>query len=138
VALPVALATWHGSVGRQPLQEASAALLRLQPTIVAEAGQEPVVAANTINKLNDKDLALPVILERAGIDWVERSDPDAIGLTGYFVTSAGALEHPLIASAIYVGEVELVARSGPPRPGEPPGSELVLLRAETKEAEPLG
>jgi hypothetical protein len=137
VAAPVALATWHGSVGRQPAQEASTPLLRLEPIVVADARQHDVVVANTVNKLNDKDLALPVILERAGIDWIERDDPDAVGRMGYFVVPAGALNDPLVASALFVGEAEVVGRSGPPRPGEAPNSELMVLRAVTKEFIPL-
>jgi hypothetical protein len=128
VALPVGLAAWRGPVGRQPLQPASDALLRLQPAILEHARQEPLVVANTVDKLNDKDLALPVILERAGIEWAEADDPRAPGHNRYLVLPAGGLGNPQVAGALAVGNAELLARSGPPRPGEPPDSELVLVR----------
>jgi hypothetical protein len=128
VALPVALAAWRGPVGRQPMGPASDALLRLQPAILEYARQEPLVVANTENLLNDKDLGLPVVLERAGIDWVEPSDPRAAGHHRFIVLPATALQNPAVAATIASGSSDLLARSGPPRSGEPPGSELVLVR----------
>jgi hypothetical protein len=138
VALPVGLAAWRGPVGRQPMQPASDALLRLQPAILEYTRQEPLVVANTENKINDKDLGLPVILERAGIDWVEPSDPRAPGRNRYLVLPAGALQNPQVATTIAVGTSDLLARSGPPRPGEPPDSELILVRTvQPDEPNPL-
>ncbi|HEV7762305.1 MAG TPA: hypothetical protein VGO78_25025, partial [Acidimicrobiales bacterium] len=100
--------------------------------------QEPLVVANTENKINDKDLGLPVILERAGIDWVEPSDPRAPGRNRYLVLPAGALQNPQVATTIAVGTSDLLARSGPPRPGEPPDSELILVRTvQPDEPNPL-
>ena len=128
VAVPVALAAWRGPVGRQPMQPASDALLRLRPTIEEEAGRESLVVANTDNLLNDKDLGLPVVLERAGIDWVELDDPRAAGRFRYAVLPVGAIQDGAMESAIAMNMAELLARSGPPE-----ATELVLVRWRTEE-----
>jgi len=126
VALPVALTVWHGSLGEQPAQGASGPLLRLAPAIVEEGRRHPLVAANTEDMLVEADLGLPVVLERAGIAWVERNDPRAAELPKLFVRRAAALDG-IVGEFIEQGEVDLLARSGPPRPGEPPDSELILV-----------
>jgi hypothetical protein len=123
VAVPVALAAWRGPVGRQPMQPDSEALLRLRPTIEAEAGREDLVVANTTDLLNDKDLGLPVVLERAGIDWVEIDDPRAAGHHRYSVVPASAIRGGVLQAAVAMGQLELLARSGPPAE-----TELVLVR----------
>jgi hypothetical protein len=74
VAATVAATVWRGSLGGQPKQTASGPLLRLVPAIVERTGEEELVVANSEVKLSPVDLGLPVLLERAGIDWVERSD----------------------------------------------------------------
>ena len=128
IAVPVALTVWHGSLGEQPAQAASAPLLRLAPAIEEEARRQPVVVANTVDMLSPVDLGLPVVLDRAGIPWVERNDPRAAGHDVLYVREAAALEG-VIGGYVATGNVEVLARSGPPRPGEPAGSELVLLVA---------
>jgi hypothetical protein len=124
VAVPVALAAWRGPVGRQPVQPASQAMLRLRPAIEEYAAGEELVVANTVDLLNDKDLGLPVVLARAGIDWVEIEDPRAEGRFRYAILPASALENPTIAAVIATGRGEVLARSGPPA-----ASELVLVRS---------
>ena len=128
VAVPVALTVWHGSLGEQPVQGASEPLLRLVPTIEGEARRQPVVVANTVDMLEPVDIGLSVILDRAGIPWVERNDPRAVGHDVFYLLPASALDGP-IGGFVAEGHVDLLARSGPPRPGEPAGSELVLLLA---------
>lgn len=128
VALPVGLAVGRGTVGRQPAPEASAALLRLAPAIEEHAGREELVVANTEWMLNDKDLGLPVLLERAGIPWVERSDPRADGYDGYYIVPVGLLENDQLVADLATGSAEVLARSGPPQGDEDPGGELVFLR----------
>jgi hypothetical protein len=131
VALPVALAAWRGPVGRQPVQPASEALLRLRPAIEESARAEPFVVANTVDFLNDKDVGVPVILERAGIDWVGLTDPRGVGHYRYLVFPVAALQNPYFAAALHEGKGELLARSGPPAE-----TELVLLRARVEELPP--
>jgi hypothetical protein len=130
VAVPVGLAAWRGPVGRQPVQPASEALLRLVPAIEKYTRQEPLIAANSTLKINDKDLGLPVVLERAGIDWIEYDDPRASRYRSFLVGSLSMAESPLLTKAFADGSVVMLARSGPPPPGQPPESELVLLRFE--------
>jgi hypothetical protein len=130
VALPVGLAVWRGSVGRQPRQEASAAIQRLAPAIERYAGQEKLVVANTVDLMNDKDLAVAVVLDRAGIDWIGIDDPRAVGHHRYLLSPADILDNPMLAMPLMTGQIELLARSGPPQRGEPPDSELVLLRSD--------
>lgn len=124
VALPVVLAVARGPVGRQPQQAASDAMLELRPALVEHAGRDGRVAANTTNLLNDKDLAVPVVLERAGIDWVDVSDPDAARVPRYMVVPADVVRNiPLLTAAIAVGEVEVLGRASVD------GAELLLVRA---------
>jgi hypothetical protein len=128
IAVPVALTVWHGSLGEQPAQHASAPLLRLAPAIESEARRQPVVVANTVEMLEPVDVGPAVVLDRAGIPWVERADPRAAGQEVLYLLPAAVLDGP-IGDYLRMGYVELVARSGPPRPGEPADSELILVAA---------
>ena len=78
-AVVVGVTLWRGSLGEQPEQQASGLLLRLTPAIEATAREEDLVVANSAIMLDKADIGLPVILERAGIEWVERDDPRAAG-----------------------------------------------------------
>jgi hypothetical protein len=128
IAVPIYAALFSGSLGSRPEQVSSAALLRLRSTIVENAGQEDLVVVNTTVMFNPDDLGLPVVLDRAGIPWVDHSDPRAGSHDRYNVLPASDL-NGLTGAAIALGMVELLGRSGPPRPGEPPDSELILIRA---------
>lgn len=130
VALPVVLAVSRGPVGRQPVQTASEAMLRLEPAIVEYAAREPLVVANTKIMLNDKDLGLPVILERAGIPWIERDDPRAAEHRLFLVAPIGLSRSPYLTDAIAAGTIDILATSGPPPAGQPPDAELILLRLD--------
>jgi hypothetical protein len=127
IALPVVATVWGGSLGHQPQEVQSRAVLRLVPAIEAAAGKEPLVVANSKDMLSDVDLGLPVVLERAGIPWVERDDPRAAGQAGFALAPAAALDG-ILGYAVATGEADVVARSGTPPAGEPSDSELLLVR----------
>ena len=126
VALPVAVALWSGTLGRQPEQAESDALLRLAPAIEREARRRPVVVSNSTVLLNPLDLGLPVVLERAGIPWVEHDDPRAAGHWQLTLAPADVLDG-FMTVLVEDGHADVLARSGPPRPGEAPDSEVVLI-----------
>ncbi len=126
VALPVAVALWAGTLGRQPEQAESDALLRLVPAIEREARRRPLVVANSTVLINPVDLGLPVVLERAGIPWVEHDDPRAGGHWLFTLAPAAVLDG-FMTVLVEDGHAEVLARSGPPRPGEAPDSEIVLI-----------
>ena len=118
---------WRGSLGEQPEQDTSGLLLRLTPAIEAAARDEDLVVANTAIMLDKADIGLPVILERAGIEWVERDAPACGGRPVYSISDARALEG-FMGAMVALGQVEVVASSGPP-PAGGSGRELVLLRS---------
>ena len=127
-AVVVGVTLWRGSLGEQPEQQASGLLLRLTPAIEAAAREEDLVVANSAIMLDKADLGLPVILERAGIEWVERDDPRAAGRPVYSVSDARALDG-FMGAMVALGRVEVVARSGPLPAGSGTDRELVLLRS---------
>ena len=127
-AVVVGVTLWRGSLGEQPEQQASGLLLRLTPAIEAAAREEDLVVANSAIMLDKADLGLPVILERAGIEWVERDDPRAAGRPVYSVSDARALDG-FMGAMVAFGQVEVVARSGPLPAGSGTDRELVLLRS---------
>jgi hypothetical protein len=131
VALPVGLTVWRGTLGEQPKQAASSELLRLRSSLLRRAGHDAPVASNTKILINPNDLAVPVLLSRAGIDWVERDDPRADGRPNYVVVTASEINTPLMAASIMLGDTEIVARSGPPYP-DGSAEELVLIRSTLK------
>ena len=71
------------------------------------------------------DLAVPVILDRAGIGWVELDDPRGDRHSQLSLIPARVLDG-LLGELIRRGDAEIVARSGPRRPGE--ATEVVLVR----------
>jgi hypothetical protein len=128
VALPVVANVWGGSLGHQPEEAQSHAVLRLVPAIERASRGEPLVVANTTAMLSSVDLGVAVVLDRAGIPWVDYTDPRAAGHARLTLAPASALDD-LTGYAIATGQAELVARSGPPRRGEPRDGELVLVRS---------
>lgn len=126
VALPVTVSLVLGTLGRQPEQAESDALLRLVPAIEREARRRPVVVANSTVLINPVDLGLPVVLERAGIPWIEHDDSRARDHERLSLTPADALDGAL-GMAVEQGHAEVLARSGPPGPGEPLDSELLFI-----------
>jgi hypothetical protein len=132
VALPVGLTVGRGSLGEQPKQAASNELLHLRSRLLRRAGHDAPVASNTKILINPNDLAVPVLLSRAGIDWVERDDPRADGRPNYVVVTASEINTPVMAASIMLGDTEIVARSGPPYPDGKPDEELILIRATVK------
>jgi hypothetical protein len=126
VAVPVSATIWGGTLGGQPLEHASEPLLRLVPAIEEHARRQPVVVASSEYFFNDVDLGLPVVLERAGIAWVEHDDPRAEGHPRFIVMRADQLDG-LTDYVIATGGAQVLARSGTPEPGEPSNRELVLL-----------
>jgi hypothetical protein len=68
---------------------------------------------------------VPVV--RAGIPWVERDDARAAGHAAFVLAPVAALDG-MLPYAVAVGQAEVLARSGPPPAGEPPDSELILVR----------
>ena len=135
VAVPVAATVWGGSLGHQPEEAQSHALLRLVPAIERAGRGQPFVVANSTAMLSTVDLGLPVILERAGIPWVDITDRRAAGHPQLSLAPAAALDG-LTGYAIDTGQAELLARSGPPRRGEPRDSELILVRRTAPPAPP--
>jgi hypothetical protein len=129
VAVPVAVTVWRGSLGERPAdtEVASDPFVRLVPAIVDHTRGEDLVVANSKVMLDEVDMGLPVVLDRAGVPWVEADDPRAEGQPRFVVTRATALEG-LVGWVVATGEAELLARSGPPQGDEGPGTELVLLR----------
>jgi hypothetical protein len=129
VAMPVAVTVWRGSLGERPAdtEAASDPFVRLVPAIVDHTRDEDLVVANSKVMLDEVDMGLPVVLDRAGVPWVEADDPRAEGQPRFIVTRATALEG-LVGWVVATGEAELLARSGPPQGDEGPGTELVLLR----------
>jgi hypothetical protein len=135
VAVPVAATVWRGSLGERPAdtEAASDPFVRLVPAIVEHTRDEDLVVANSKVMINEVDMGLPVVLDRAGVPWVEADDPRAEGQPRFTVTRATALEG-IVGWVVATGEAELLARSGPPQGDEGPDSELVLLRIDPNPA----
>jgi hypothetical protein len=129
VAVPVGLTVGAGSLGERPKQASSDAIARFLPAIEGHARDEGLVVANTKVLLNDIDLGLPVLLERAGIDWVERDDPRAEGHPGLYLARSTVLQDGRVAQLVDEGKVEVLAGSGPGAPGDGVDGDIVLLRA---------
>ena len=110
VAVPVVATVWRGSLGHQPVERASDELVRLVPAIREHTRDEDVVVANSTTMLVSVDLALPVILAREGIPWIERDDPRAPGYAQFGIIRAADLDGPL-GAAVERGEAEVLARS---------------------------
>jgi hypothetical protein len=131
VVLPVVSTVVGGSVGGRPGEHTvSTGLLRLTPAIEEAAREDDPVVVESGSGLNPATIGLAVILDRAGIDWVEPFDQAAIGhrrLDVWIWTKAEFDEQ--FGTAAEQGKIELVAWSGPPRPGEAPGQELLLVRS---------
>ncbi len=125
VAVPVASTVWRGTLGQQPVDETSDTLAQIAPEVVEQARDDDLVVTNSIIKIDPVELGLPVMLSRAGIDWIERDDPRAEGRPQLYLTGARALDG-MLGLMIASGDAELLARSGPPGPGE--GPEIVLVR----------
>ncbi len=125
VAVPVASTVWRGTLGQQPVDETSDTLAQIAPEVVEQARDDDLVVTNSIAKIDPVELGLPVMLSRAGIDWIERDDPRAEGRPQLYLTGARALDG-MLGLMIASGDAELLARSGPPGPGE--GPEIVLVR----------
>ena len=75
VAVPVASTVWRGTLGQQPVDETSDTLAQIAPEVVEQAHDDDLVVTNSIIKIDPVELGLPVMLSRAGIDWIERDDP---------------------------------------------------------------
>lgn len=129
----VAATLWRGSLGQRPADALSDPIMRLVPAIVEHASNEELVVANSEIMIDEVDLGLPVILDRAGIPWIEMDDPRADGRPRYLLTRAAALEG-LVGWAVDSGGAEVLASSGSRRPGEAPGTEVVLIRIEPEPA----
>jgi hypothetical protein len=125
VAAPVVATVWRGSLGQQPMDELSDPVQRLEPAILESAREEDLVVANSEVLLEPIDLAVPVILDRAGIRWVELDDPRGDRHAQLSLLPARVLDG-MLGQLIRRGDAEIVARSGPPRPGEE--TEVVLVR----------
>ena len=125
VAVPVVATVGGGTLGHQPMDKVSDPVQRLVPAILDTAREDDLVVANSEIKLEPIDLAVPVILERAGIAWVELDDPRGDSHSQLSLVPARVLNGAL-GVLIRRGDAEIVARSGPPRPGEE--FEVVLVR----------
>jgi len=126
VAVPVVATVWRGSLGHQPVERASDELVRLVPAIREHTRDEDVVVANSTTMLVSVDLALPVILAREGIPWIERDDPRAPGYAQFGIIRAADLDGPL-GAAVERGEAEVLARSRP-RGDRDANAALVLVQ----------
>lgn len=122
----VATTVWGGSAGDQPVEEHSNAYRRLEGEImrISEA-EEPVVTSRDREFLlfNDVTHGFLVMLDRAGIDWVEPRDEEANGRYFYLVATMENFD------AIVAQGVEIVATSGEPSDEAEAADELMLWRA---------
>jgi hypothetical protein len=125
IAYPVVRAVWQGSTGGQPMHESSAALLEIR-SAVERSGREdaPVVVFATFF-YTPEGLAVPVLLDRAGIAWIDGRDPEAQGRARLEVLTSDSLERPGLAADLAAGRVDLVARS---EKVDERGLQLILLR----------
>ena len=138
VGVPVGLTVFAGSLGRQPEQAQSEAIARFLPAIEEAGRKEGTVVANSELLMNPVDLALPVLLERKGIPWIEREDPRANGRSQLYIIPAEMTASPWVAMLIDQGKAEVVAGSGPPEDRwAVPNTDLVLLRLEPGAASPV-
>ncbi len=138
VGLPVGLTVFAGSLGRRPEQVPSEAIGRFLPAIEEHTRDEGLVVANSKILMNPVDLALPVLLERKGIPWVERDDPRADGRSQLYIVPAEMTSSLFLATLIEEGKAEVLAGSGPSNSfWDGPSSNLVLVRLEPGAAGPV-
>ena len=116
VGLPVGLTVFGGSLGRQPEQAQSEAIARFLPAIEEAGRKEGTVVANSELLMNPVDLALPVLLERKGIPWIEREDPRANGRSQLYIVPVEMTDSIYLAALLEQGKAEIIAGSAGRRP----------------------
>jgi hypothetical protein len=132
VAVPVALALGRGTLGTRPVQAGSDGILPVADAVVAAARDEPLAVVNPDLAFNATGVALPVLLDRAGVPWVTWDDPRAAGHPRLALAPHDSLEG-LTGYAVAVGQADLLVE----------GDSVILLHlpaeaeAEAPAADPL-
>jgi hypothetical protein len=130
--VPVASALWRGTLGQQAGPPGgSPALLRLQPQVKAAAAHKGLVAVDAYNGFNAKNMGLAVILDRAGLPWVDATEHRA---AGHFLLELSSKRTIDAYSSVDKRQITVIGSSGPARPEEAPTPEVFLLSGMTANA----